>query len=35
MQALTIGSLARTVGVSEGAIYRHFKGKKQILRRTD
>ena len=31
MQALTIGSLARTVGVSEGAIYRHFKGKKQIL----
>ncbi len=31
MQALTIGSLARTVGVSEGAIYRHFRGKKQIL----
>ena len=31
MQALTIGSLARTVGVSEGAIYRHFKGKKQII----
>ncbi len=31
MQALTIGSLARAVGVSEGAIYRHFKGKKQII----
>ena len=31
MQALTIGSLARAVGVSEGAIYRHFRGKKQIL----
>ena len=31
MQGLTIGSLARAVGVSEGAIYRHFKGKKQIL----
>ena len=31
MQALTIGSLARTVGVSEGAIYRHFRGKKQII----
>ena len=31
MQALTIGNLARAVGVSEGAIYRHFRGKKQIL----
>ena len=31
MQALTIGSLARAVGVSEGAIYRHFRSKKQIL----
>ena len=31
MQALTIGKLARAVGVSEGAIYRHFRGKKQIL----
>ena len=31
MQALTIGNLARGVGVSEGAIYRHFRGKKQIL----
>ena len=31
MQALTIGTLARAVGVSEGAIYRHFRGKKQIL----
>ena len=31
MQALTIGELARAVGVSEGAIYRHFSGKKQIL----
>ncbi len=31
MQALTIGNLARSVGVSEGAIYRHFRGKKQIL----
>ena len=31
MQALTIGALARAVGVSEGAIYRHFRGKKQIL----
>ena len=31
MQALTIGSLARAVGVSEGAIYRHFRGKKRII----
>ena len=31
MQSLTIGNLARTVGVSEGAIYRHFSGKKRIL----
>ncbi len=31
MQALTIGSLARAVGVSEGAIYRHFRSKKQII----
>ncbi len=31
MQSLTIGNLARAVGVSEGAIYRHFRGKKQIL----
>ena len=31
MQSLTIGSLARAVGVSEGAIYRHFRGKRQIL----
>ena len=31
MQALTIGNLARSVGVSEGAIYRHFRGKRQIL----
>ena len=31
MRALTIGAIARAVGVSDGAIYRHFKGKKQIL----
>ncbi len=31
MQSLTIGNLARVVGVSEGAIYRHFIGKKRIL----
>ena len=31
MQSLTIGNLARAVGVSEGAIYRHFRGKKRIL----
>ena len=31
MQSLTIGNLARTVGVSEGAIYRHFSSKKRIL----
>ena len=31
MQSLTIGNLARAVGVSEGAIYRHFSGKKRIL----
>lgn len=31
MRALTIGAIARTVGVSDGAIYRHFRGKKQIL----
>ncbi len=31
MRSLTIGNLARAVGVSEGAIYRHFRGKKQIL----
>ncbi len=31
IQSLTIGSLARAVGVSEGAIYRHFRGKRQIL----
>ncbi len=31
MQSLTIGNLARAVGVSQGAIYRHFRGKKQIL----
>ena len=31
MRSLTIGNLARAVGVSEGAIYRHFSGKKQIL----
>ena len=31
MQSLTIGNLAREVGVSEGAIYRHFSGKKRIL----
>ena len=31
MQSLTIGSLAKVVGVSEGAIYRHFRGKRQIL----
>lgn len=31
MQSLTIGNLARAVGVSEGAIYRHFSGKKRII----
>ena len=31
MQSLTIGNLAREVGVSEGAIYRHFIGKKRIV----
>ena len=31
IQALTIGALARTVGVSEGGIYRHFRGKKRII----
>ncbi len=31
MQSLTIGNLARAVGVSEGAIYRHFRGKKRIM----
>ena len=31
MQSLTIGNLARAVGVSEGAIYRHFSSKKRIL----
>lgn len=31
MKSLTIGNLARAVGVSEGGIYRHFIGKKQIL----
>ncbi len=31
MRALTIGAIARAVGVSDGAIYRHFRGKKQIL----
>ena len=31
MQSLTIGNLARAVGVSEGAIYRHFIGKRRIL----
>ena len=31
IQSLTIGNLARAVGVSEGAIYRHFSGKKRII----
>ena len=31
MRALTIGAISRAVGVSDGAIYRHFRGKKQIL----
>ncbi len=31
MQAVTIGNLAHAAGVSQGAIYRHFRSKKQIL----
>ena len=31
VQSLAIGNLARAVGVSEGAIYRHFSGKKRII----
>ena len=31
MRALTIGAISRAVGVSDGAIYRHFRGKNQIL----
>ena len=31
MSAFTIQELAREVGVSEGAIYRHFKSKDEIL----
>ena len=31
MSSLTIHELAREVGVSEGAIYRHFKSKDEIL----
>ena len=31
MSSFTIQELAREVGVSEGAIYRHFKSKDQIL----
>ena len=31
MASLTIQELAREVGVSEGAIYRHFKSKDEIL----
>ena len=31
MSSLTIQELARDVGVSEGAIYRHFKSKDDIL----
>ena len=31
MTFFTIQELAREVGVSEGAIYRHFKGKDEIL----
>ena len=31
MSSFTIQELAREVGVSEGAIYRHFKSKDEIL----
>src|SRR3989304_863625 len=31
MHGLTIKSLARATGVSEGALYRHFEGKDEIL----
>jgi AcrR family transcriptional regulator len=31
MESVTIGAIAFTVGLSEGAIYRHFASKKEIL----
>ncbi len=31
IQGLTIKNLAKEIGVTEGAIYRHFENKKQIL----
>ncbi len=31
IQGLTIKNLAREIGVTEGAIYRHFENKRQIL----
>ncbi|MDO8751653.1 MAG: TetR/AcrR family transcriptional regulator [Dehalococcoidia bacterium] len=31
MEGLTIKNIARAVGISEGAIYRHFRGKNEIL----
>ncbi|MFW6103697.1 MAG: TetR/AcrR family transcriptional regulator, partial [Bacteroidota bacterium] len=31
IQGLTIKNLAKETGVTEGAIYRHFENKKQIL----
>ena len=31
MEGLTIRNLARSVGVTEGAIYRHFRSKHEIL----
>ena len=32
MEAVTIDAIAKTVGFSEAAIYRHFSSKQQILR---
>lgn len=31
MESVTIGSIAEAVGLTEGAIYRHFSSKQQIL----
>jgi AcrR family transcriptional regulator len=31
MEAVTIDAIAKTVGFSEAAIYRHFSSKQQIL----